>query len=222
MINKMFHVKHCWGIYMKAIIWDLDGTLIDSYEVIVESICDGLKELNIEHNKDYIANYVQTKSVTSYLKEIANKNSLTTDYLFDLYYKYSNKRTLQIKSLPHAKEILDILYNKGIQHFIYTHKNIVTFEILENLDMLKYFTKILTIDDGFKRKPDPEAINYLIEEYNLNTNNIFYVGDRDLDIESANNANIKSIFYKPENSYGEPTGEETYIVYDLLEIADLL
>ena len=53
-------------------------------------------------------------------------------------------------------------------------------------------------------------------------NNVFYVGDRDLDIESANNANIKSIFYKPENSYGEPTGEETYIVYDLLEIADLL
>ena len=93
---------------------------------------------------------------------------------------------------------------------------------VENLDMLKYFTKILTIDDGFKRKPDPEAINYLIEEYNLDINNLFYVGDRDLDIESANNANIKSIFYKPENSYGEPTGEETYIVYDLLEIADLL
>ena len=124
--------------------------------------------------------------------------------------------------MPHAKEILDILFNKGIQHFIYTHKNVVSFEILKNLDMLKYFTKILTIDDGFKRKPDPEAINYLIEEYKLDKNEVFYVGDRDLDIESANNANIKSIFYKPENSYGEPTGEETYIVYDLLEIADLL
>jgi flagellar hook-length control protein FliK len=36
---------------MKTIIWDLDGTLIDSYEVIVESICDGLKELNIESIK---------------------------------------------------------------------------------------------------------------------------------------------------------------------------
>ena len=207
---------------MKAIIWDLDGTLIDSYTVIVESICDGLKELNIEYDKSYIANYVQTKSVTSYLKEISQKYGYSTVFLFDLYYKYSNARTMQIKSLPHAKDILDILHNRGIKHFIYTHKNIVSFEILENLDMLKYFTKILTIDDGFKRKPDPEAINYLIEEYHLDKNDVYYVGDRDLDIESANNANIKSIFYKPENSYGEPTGEETHIVYDLLDIAKLI
>ena len=207
---------------MKAIIWDLDGTLIDSYEVIVESICDGLKELNIKHDKSYIANYVQTKSVTSYLKEISQMNNYSTEYLFDLYYKYSNARTLKIKTLPHAKEILECLYNKGIQHFIYTHKNNVTFEILENLDILKYFTKILTIDDGFKRKPDPEAINHLIEEYHLERNEVFYVGDRDLDIESAFNANIKSIFYKPENSYGEPTGKETYVVYDLLDIQNLI
>ncbi len=207
---------------MKAIIWDLDGTLIDSYTVIVESICDGLKELNIEYDKSFISNYVQTKSVTSYLNMISNNTGLSTDYLFDLYYEYSNKRTMEIQSLPHAKEILDILYHKDVQHFIYTHKNVVTFEILENLDMLKYFTKILTIDDGFKRKPNPEAINYLIEEYHLDRNEIFYVGDRDLDIESANNANIKSIFYKPENSYGEPTGEETYVIYDLLEISNLI
>ena len=207
---------------MKAIIWDLDGTLIDSYTVIVESICDGLKELNINYDKSFIANYVQTKSVTSYLKEISLKYGYSTDFLFDLYYKYSNARTMQIESLPYAKDILEILHNRGIQHFIYTHKNIVSFEILENLDMLKYFTKILTIDNGFKRKPDPEAINYLIEEYHLDKNDVYYVGDRDLDIESANNANIKSIFYKPENSYGEPTGKETHIVYDLLDIAKLV
>ena len=206
---------------MKAIIWDLDGTLIDSYTVIVESICDGLKELNIEYDKSYISNYVQTKSVTSYLNMISNNTGFSTDYLFELYYKYSNKRTMEIQSLPHAKDILDILSNKGVQHFIYTHKNVVTFEILENLDMLKYFTKILTIDDGFKRKPDPEAINFLIENYHLDRNEIFYVGDRDLDIESAINANIKSIFYKPENSFGEPTGKESYVVYDLLEIEDI-
>mgnify|MGYP003300171161 CR=1 FL=1 len=207
---------------MKAIIWDLDGTLIDSYKVIVESICDELKELNIEYNKSYIANYVQTKSVTSYLKEVSQINNYSIEHLFNLYYKYSDVRTKEINILPNAKDILEILYNKGIQHFIYTHKNKVTFEILKNLDMLKYFTKILTIDDGFRRKPDPEAINYLIKEYKLDKSNVFYVGDRDLDIESANNAKIKSIFYKPENSFGKPTGKETYVVYDLLDIQNFI
>ena len=88
---------------MKAIIWDLDGTLIDSYKVIVESICDELKELNIEYNKFYIANYVQTKSVTSYLKEISQITNYSTEYLFNLYYKYSDVRTKEINYLPNAK-----------------------------------------------------------------------------------------------------------------------
>ena len=64
-----------------------------------------------------------------------------------------------------AREVLDCLSKKGIKHFIYTHKSNITYDILDNLGMLQYFTKILTIDDGFKRKPDPEAINYLLDSY---------------------------------------------------------
>ena len=82
--------------------------------------------------------------------------------------------------------------------------------------------EILTMEDGFKRKPDPEAINYLVDKYNLNKNFTYYVGDRHLDIDSANNAGIRSIFFKPEDSYVEPTQRETHIVYDLIEIKDII
>lgn len=207
---------------MKAIIWDLDGTLIDSYEVIVGSIYDGLKELNIDIDKSIISEHVQTYSVTSFIDLISKETGIPCELIFEKYFKYNDTRNLQIKAIDHAQEILKILYDKGIQHFIYTHKSNITFEILENLNMLQYFTKILTIDDGFKRKPDPEAINYLIEEYCLDKNDVIYVGDRSLDIESAINAEIGSVLFIPENSFGKPTGKEDYIIHDLLEIEDFV
>ena len=87
--------------------------------------------------------------------------------------------------------------------------------------MYQYFEEVLTIEDGFKRKTDPEAINYLIKKYIMNKNNTYYIGDRHLDIDSANNASIKSIFFKPEDSFVDPSGREDYVVYDLLEIKDI-
>jgi len=87
--------------------------------------------------------------------------------------------------------------------------------------MYQYFEEVLTIEDGFKRKPDPEAINYLIKKYIINKNNTYYIGDRHLDIDSANNAGVKSIFFKPEDSFVEPSGREDYVVYDLIEIKDI-
>ena len=88
--------------------------------------------------------------------------------------------------------------------------------------MSRYFIEILTIEDGFQRKPNPEAINYLISKYNMNRNSTYYVGDRKLDIESANNANIKSILFIPKDSYIKPTKKENYIIEDLIEIKNIL
>ena len=60
------------------------------------------------------------------------------------------------------------------------------------------------------------------ELYNLDRENTYYVGDRSLDIECAENAGTKSILYLPENSAASPTGKETFVVKDLLDIQDIV
>lgn len=171
-------------------IWDLDGTLIDSYKIIASSIESVLNTEDIFISYDKIREEVTKHSVGHFLEKVSAKYNLSYQELFKDSHKLINSRYLEVESIQNSIEILKYLAELGINNFIYTHKDKSTFDILKNLGMDKYFTEILTIEDGFRRKPDPEATNYLIDKYHMNRNNTFYVGDRKLDIESANNANI--------------------------------
>ena len=63
-----------------------------------------------------------------------------------------------------------------------------------------YFTEILTSQSGFARKPNPEAATYLLDKYKLDPRDTYYIGDRILDVEFAQNSSIQSINFL-ESSY---------------------
>ncbi len=62
------------------------------------------------------------------------------------------------------------------------------------------FTEILTNQSGFARKPSPEAATYLLDKYELDPRATYYIGDRTLDVEFAQNSGIQSINFL-ESSY---------------------
>lgn len=205
-----------------ALLWDLDGTLIDSYETIVSSLYDAIAEYNIFIDKEYILESVKKGSVGSFLDTISEKYDLPIDMIYARTQKLNFDRRFEIKPIKNICKLLDYTISANISNYIYTHKGRVTYSILDNLDIRKYFKEILTIENRFARKPNPEAVNYLIKKYDLNRESTYYIGDRKLDIECGCNAGIKTILYLPQNSYVTPTGKETYIVEDMLEIIDLL
>ena len=93
--------------------------------------------------------------------------------------------------------------------------------MLKSLGLYDFFLEIITSQDGFPRKPEPDAIRYLLEKYGLDRENTFYVGDRSLDMECAKNAGIHRVLFLPPNGYGEPSGMEEYIITDLMDVASL-
>ena len=216
----MFHVKHL-ALTNTFFIWDLDGTLIDSYKVIVSSIEKVLNDKNVFIPYDVIKKESTESSVGEFLSKICPVYDLSLEELERSCHAHIDNRYLEVEAIKNAKEILDCLSNAGAKHLMYTHKGKSTHDILKNLEMDQYFLEVLTIEDGFKRKPDPEAINYFVDKYSINKELAYYVGDRHLDIDSANNAEIKSIFFKPEDSFVEPTGRENHVVHDLIEIKNL-
>ena len=204
-----------------ALIWDLDGTLLDSYGVIVDSLHQIYLEKGIDIDKKEILFDVINESVSAFIKKTEERFGVPFDALKDRYSYISGKEKLNIKAMKHAKEILEYLQSKGIKNYVFTHRGVTTETVLKNIGLYDYFDEIVNSQSGFKRKPSPDGLNYLIDKYSLDKERTYYVGDRPIDIACANNAHIKSIMFIPNGGVAKATGQETYVIKDLLDIKDL-
>lgn len=182
---------------MTTFIWDLDGTLIDSYEVFLEALSESFANFNLPFDRETVYNFIKGQSVNALLKE----QPVPFQEIKEDFTTNSTAKNDEIKLMVGAKAVLDWTQKENIQNFIYTHKGKNAYDLLNQLEISPYFLEIVTSENGFKRKPHPEAINYLLEKYKLKPEETYYIGDRILDIEAAHNSSIQSInFLSAKNS----------------------
>ena len=174
---------------MTTFIWDLDGTLIDSYEVFLEALSESFANFNRPFDRETVYNFIKGQSVNALLKE----QPVPFQEIKEDFTANSTAKNDKIKLMVGAKEVLDWTQKEKIQNFIYTHKGKNAYDLLNQLEISPYFLEIVTSENGFKRKPHPEAINYLLKKYELKPEETYYIGDRILDIEAAHNSGIQSI-----------------------------
>lgn len=176
-----------------AFIWDLDGTLLDSYEAILSGIEETYAQFSIPFDKEKVRAFILKYSVQDLLVQVAEERGLDVDKLNQVRAQSLAEKNAQVILMPGAREVLAWANQQGIQQFVYTHKGDNALTILRDLGLDVYFTEILTSQSGFARKPSPEAATYLIDKYHLDPEQTYYIGDRTLDIEFAQNSGIQSI-----------------------------
>lgn len=206
----------------RALIWDLDGTLFDSYKVIVPTARQTFLEFGVDYDPEYIRRFTLGISLGELFIKTGKEYGCSSEALHKRYLQLQAMRDGEIPPMLHSAEILAAMAQRGVYNLVYTHKGNTAYDVLDRLDFTRYFTEIITGDSGFARKPDPEAIVYLMEKYGLEKENTFYVGDRPMDIQCAVNAGIRSILLQPEGNGGSRTGKEDFVIRDLLEILDIV
>lgn len=176
-----------------AFIWDLDGTLLDSYEAILSGIEETFAQFSIPYDKEQVREFILKYSVQDLLVRVAEDRNLDVEVLNQVRAQSLAEKNAQVVLMSGAREMLSWADQVGIQQFVYTHKGDNAFAILRDLGLEFYFTEILTSQSAFARKPSPEAAIYLLDKYQLNPDNTYYIGDRTLDVEFAQNSGIQSI-----------------------------
>ena len=176
-----------------AFIWDLDGTLLDSYEAILSGIEETFGQFSIPYDKEKVRGFILKFSVQDLLERVAEERKLDVEVLNQVRAQSLSEKNAQVVLMPGAREVLAWADEAGIQQFVYTHKGDNAFAILRDLGLESYFKEILTSQSGFARKPSPEAATYLLDKYQLDPENTYYIGDRTLDVEFAQNSGIRSI-----------------------------
>ena len=195
-----------------AFIWDLDGTLLDSYEAILSGIEETFAQFSIPFDKEKVREFILKFSVQDLLEQVAEERKLDAEVLNQVRAQSLAEKNAQVVLMPGAREVLAWADEAGIRQFVYTHKGDNALTILRDLGLESYFTEISTSQSGFARKPSPEAATYLLDKYQLDPDYTYYIGDRTLDAEFAQNSGIQSI------NFLESTFEGNHRIQGLADI----
>ncbi len=203
---------------MAVYIWDLDGTLLESYGVIVEGAKAAVEEAGLHDTAEEVLKGVKGESVTAFLRDASARAGIPFEQMKERYRFHAHALDDKITLVDGAAETLERLRNEGAVHYVYTHRGASSRPILSRLGILDCFRDIVTAEMKFKPKPSGEGVKYLLDKYGLDPADTWYVGDRAVDMYCAKDAGVKALLYLEEGSVVSPTGVEDRIVRDLREI----
>jgi phosphoglycolate phosphatase len=186
---------------IRGIIFDFDGTLIDSYEAIAESLNHvrssfSLPPLEMDEVKGMVGHGLET------LIERALGGGKIEEGVKLFRQRYATVCERKTAILPQVKETLDELDRRGYRMAIATNKpSYFARDILKALEMEHLFAEVLGPNDVERPKPDPEMLEIIMMRIGLSPEEVAYVGDMLLDIEVARRAGVEA--------YAIPTGSAT-------------
>ena len=203
---------------MAAYIWDLDGTLLDSYPVIIAAAIKAAADAGIHDDAEYALRIAKQGMLFNYLNEVAERSGTPFKTVRESYRAYTHEMDDRIVLMDGAREALERLQNAGAEHYVFTHRGTSSEPILERLGILGYFREIVTSAAGFPAKPSGEAVRYLTQKYGLNPDETWYVGDRPIDVLCAEDAGVRSVLLLPDGACVTPTGYEDRVIRSLNEL----
>lgn len=173
-----------------AYIFDVDGTLASTNQLIFDSfnhIAEKYLKTRLT-DEEIISLFGPTEEVIikSWMRD--DYESAERDY-FDFYSVHHDSAA---KIYSGLSEIMNLIKSQGKNISIFTGKGKRSTDItLDKIGLKKYFDMIVTGDDVVNHKPSPEGLNLIIERFNINKENILFIGDAPVDYFAACEAGIK-------------------------------
>ena len=175
----------------RNIIWDVDGTLFDTYPAIARAFQVALNDLEKDASLDWIEGLART-SLSHCVKTLANQCQLNEKDIGKAFEEHYDRTPVEEQPpFPGVITVCEYIYNLGGKNVIITHRGHKgTNELLAANKMARYFTACLARDDGYPRKPSPAAFEAMLKTHNLQREETMAVGDRDIDVLAGQAAGI--------------------------------
>ncbi|TFE24761.1 pyrophosphatase PpaX [Cohnella luojiensis] len=170
---------------IKAVLFDLDGTIIDTNELIIQSFFHALKGVVPEgFGREHIIPSMG-QPLTTQLQEFSGQEDVA--HLTQAYREYNHLRHDEMVALfPGVAEAVKQLHAAGIQLGIVTTKmRATTLRALELLGLRDYMETIVTLDDVEHAKPHPEPVEKAMQALGSVPSETLMVGDSSVDMKSA-------------------------------------
>lgn len=206
-----------WDI--SCVIYDCDGVLFDSLDAnqrLYNHICVSMGRSPITDTELAFC-HVHTvfESLHHLFNHDAEQEARAAEFLKGVnlsdFISY-------LKMEPHVIEILDVLRARGIATAISTNRTTTMKPIMERFNLWPHFDMVVSALDVERPKPDPESVEKILAELQVERAKTLYVGDSEIDRRTARSAGLRFVAYKHSELSGEPDAS----IQDHLALLDLL
>lgn len=192
--------------HYRAVLFDFDGTLADSYDAITSSVnhvrgLHRLPALPVDQIRGLVG-----KGLLQLMKDVIPGGDAVNDAKA---YQAHHPSVMFEKTrfLPRVAETLVALHQAGIKLGVCSNKPVaITRQLLTALQVSHLFDVVLGPEDSGKPKPDPKMLQIGMEKLGVSTNEAIFVGDMPIDVETARNAGV-AVWVLPTGSSDQATLE---------------
>ncbi len=175
----------------KGVIFDLDGTLIDSYQALFLAFRHTYQNMGLPPLSFEEVQKVTGHGLASTFRDLLGEERVP-EALKLFRQKYEEVLRPYTSLLRDARQVLETLHGRGIKLAIATNKlGRFSREIFEHFGLDKLFAIIVGDEDVSQNKPHPEMLLYAIEKMGLRKEEVIFVGDSSIDIQTAKNAGVR-------------------------------
>lgn len=183
----------------KLLIFDLDGTVLDTLGTIAHYANAALEKHGIAPIEREQYRYLVGRGIANLIRGMLEYRGAYTDATYDAVYRdydtaYNADVAFGTTIYPEMKETLDALKARGVRIAIVSNKpDFAARTVVERCFGKGYFDFVTGQREGAPLKPDPTAVNAVIEQFGVARDECAYIGDTGGDMVTAKNAEVLAV-----------------------------
>lgn len=181
---------------IKAVIFDLDGTLLDTLEDLTDAVNAALEKYHLPvRTKEEVRSFVGNGLRNLMLQAVEQGEAFPEFEALFVFFREYYRTHCDRKTKPYEGifTLLQELKAKDIEMAIVSNKFDVGVKALNEKFFAEYIEIAIGEREGIRRKPSPDSVNEAVRLLGVEKTQALYVGDSEVDIQTAQNARLRGI-----------------------------